>query len=296
MHLFFLFFFLFINSAELPDFESKEEGLVYSIAGGRLWRRLKDLESADLASDSSVQQNSDFVFEMVKGYVLETEAKFRFNKYFTPLVAYVYGNASHGRGYFNIYNTKDCKFLEEVEFYYLKPKIIEEFITIANESEIFKTDLRGHEIIGDLFLGYFLERDIIRAEWSNDASNSKLKWYGFRVGIKLNVGISERLKLAIFNFFRAGRLKSISSRDSLLGLAPGRQSINYYSDLVSLVADYEISDHCNLGLFLELDNAFQAGKTKIILDAKDRELLINPRIRKLREFIYSLSLGLGFSF
>ena len=293
----FLMSFFTLYSAQLPDLETgKEEGLSFTVAGGRLWRNLTSREVATLESDMSVRQHSDFVITSLKGYVLEMETKFKFNRYFSPLVAYVYGSTKNGYGYIDIYNIKNSRRIETIDFQNIRPIITEEFLTLANESLLFEKDYGPQKVSGDFFIGYFLEKDKVTVYSLQDNVTDFITWYGFRTGIKLNFEINSKFTVSFLDLIRIGKLSSSSSDDSFLEGFPGIERLYYFSNLFSCIFDYTLSKDCSLGLFLEWDNLKDVGTPQLILDRKAAKGLINAKILSLKETIFSISIGLGFSF
>lgn len=293
----YLFFFIFLatKSAELADVGIREErGLSLALAAGPLWRNLKDLEKFNLIEDPTITQKYDFIINKAQGFQIEAEAKYKFNRYISLILAADYSNAKKGYGYFEIYNiNQNNEKISVEELEHFRPQIKEKQVDVGNETTIFKKEFMQKEVECLLYIGYTRNSSLFEAIWETDRSFSKALWRGFSAGLQFFFNLTENLEFGVGNFINPDRLTVTNSRDSFAGQDPAIQDLHYLGYSLELSISHAICNGWSIISLFEWTYFTKIRDTiKFQVAENDKDKLINPKICTLKENVYLFTFGL----
>lgn len=294
-----LIIFSQIKSGELLNVQIEEErGFALSLASGPLWRNFKDFEKFNLKSDPTITQNYSFIVNQATGYSILAEAKYKFNKWVSILLAATYTNTKKGHGYFQIYNVdQNNERVGEIERQTFRPQFEEKQVDIGNETIITESEFLNIPFELSLYLGYTRNKSFSEAIWDADRSYTNALWRGFSAALQAFFGLTEKLSLGIANFVNPDRLTSISSADSIAGQEPGLQELYYLGNTIIVTLAHELYNEWYLISVFEWAYFTNIGKTiKFQLAESERDNLINPKICSIKENIYLINFGLSKEF
>lgn len=257
---------------------------------GPVWANFNSLESAQYKNDSSLLINSDYKINVVRGVEFSTFSAISINKYFCPAVIYSHRDLNGGSGSINVYNSRNFKFVNTVECHDFIPHGKSNYFALGNYSLICEKEFIEKPLKAYFFVGYNIEKSNAIADWDTDSSLSCSTWYGAVLGIVATYFLSKDFIFLLSDYIYPDRIKTYSTRNSLLGEESGYQTFMFFSNYLSATIIYNLQKAEDIGLGLSLAYGYSknVGTTCTSLSIQDSKLYQNPKLSFAKSNFFSM--------
>ena len=250
---------------------------LFFFGAGPSWSNFDQVTTYDYKSDTSMKLKNQYKINIANGYQISTFIYLNINKYVSPFMQYINAGVNGGNGFVKSVNTRTN---EVVEYYNFLPQAKSNYFAIGNYAQIYQTKYSDIDFYYYFFAGYNISTIHTVAKWEDDTSFSDSTWYGAALGFATNFSLNDKISFWIEDDFYPDRIKTCSTRDSVIGEEGGYESLILFSNYISGTCIYQLPKIPNASLGISLCYGYytKVGQVDIKLAQSDQQLFTNPKV------------------